>query len=92
MLKWIFGQLILSIVLILLLHYLYNYFKNSLSNTLEKDYINDSKEKYEKMYDIIKKTNNTRENTINKKDFGGSKEDETMKNELKNFINEFEPT
>ena len=56
MFTFILCQIILSVIVIVLLQYLYNYFKNSMTSPLEKNYISDTKEKYEKMYDLINKS------------------------------------
>lgn len=57
MFSFVIKRIILSVLIILCIHYLYNYFLTSLENPLEKSIISETRENYEKMFDVIKKEN-----------------------------------
>jgi len=89
MLYWIIKFTIMSIILIFLVHNLINFFKSTLTVPKIKDLINSPTHKYESMYNIIDKQIN--ENIKNKTeciDYANllPKTDNTMKNELKDFL------
>ena len=71
MLLWIIQQIIISVVLIVTIHYIYIFFKNNLTVPKTKDLVKKPTEQYQKIYSSI---NNSK------------KENKSMKNELKNFI------
>jgi hypothetical protein len=102
MLSWILQITIISIVLIFLVHYLFNFFKSTLTVPKIKDLVNTPAQKYENMFSVISKSNNsdtilsanisadTINNTANEytlTDLLPKQETKTdMKNELKNFL------
>ena len=101
MFSWVIQITIISIILIFLVHHLINFFKSTLTVPKIKDLVNTPIQKYENMYNIIKKNSNTSinmdtsinmENYINTNeeytliDLLPKKEEPTMKNELKNFL------
>ena len=57
MLSWIIQITIISIILIFLVHYLFNFFKETLTVPKIKDLVNAPNKKYENMYNIISKNN-----------------------------------
>ena len=57
MFSFVIKRIILSVLIILCIHYLYNYFLTSLENPLEKSIISETRENYEKIFDVIKKEN-----------------------------------
>ena len=59
MLSWIIQITIISIILIFLVHYLFNFFKETLTVPKIKDLVNVPNKKYENMFNIISKTNET---------------------------------
>lgn len=59
MLSWIIQITIVSIILIFLVHYLFNFFKETLTVPKIKDLVNVPNKKYENMFNIISKTNET---------------------------------
>ena len=71
MLFWIIQQTIISVVLIISVHYIYIFFKNNLTVPKTKDLVKKPIEQYKKIYSSINKP---------------KKENKSMKNELKNFI------
>ena len=71
MLLWIVQQIIISVVLIVTIHYIYIFFKNNLTVPKTKDLVKKPTEQYKKIYSSINKP---------------KKENKSMKNELKNFI------
>lgn len=98
MFSFIIKRIILSILIILCIHYLYNYFLTSLENPLEKSIISETRENYEKMFDVIKKEN-TSSNIDSISNFSQQSNSETpkknspissMKEELMEFINTLE--
>jgi hypothetical protein len=87
MLSWVIQITVISIILIFLIHHLVNFFKSTLTVPKIKDLVNTSTQKYENIYNIIKKNSNSfpREDyTLT--DLLPKKEELTMKNELKNFL------
>ena len=101
MFSWVIQITIISIILIFLVHHLINFFKSTLTVPKIKDLVNTPIQKYENMYNIIRKNSNTSinmdtsinmENYINTNeeytliDLLPKKEEPTMKNELKNFL------
>ena len=96
MFSFVIKRIILSVLIILCIHYLYNYFLTSLENPLEKSIINETRENYEKMFDVIKKENLLSGSVSN---FSQQSTSEThkknspissMKDELLEFINTLE--
>ena len=96
MFSFVIKRIILSILIILCIHYLYNYFLTSLENPLEKSIISETRENYEKMFDVIKKENPS---SISVSNFSQQSTSETpkkgspissMKDELLEFINTLE--
>jgi hypothetical protein len=63
MLSWIIQISIISIILIFLVHYLFNFFKETLTVPKIKDLVNVPNKKYENMYNIISKNNESNEPT-----------------------------
>lgn len=53
MILWILQVIITSFILIYLCHHLIAYFKSTLTTPKVKDWVEDSKKKYDKIYDII---------------------------------------
>ncbi len=91
MLSWAIQIAIMSFVLIFLVHHLINFFKSTLTVPKIKDLVNTSTQKYENMYNIIYKNNNSEILEKNKDytliDLLPTKNTEpTMKDELKNFL------
>jgi hypothetical protein len=91
MLLWIVQITIISIVLIFLVHHLINFFKSTLTVPKIKDLVNTSPQKYENMYNIIKKKSNSSTAAPNDEysliDLIPKKEEHpSMKNELKTFL------
>ena len=87
MLLWIIQWIFISLILIILLHYLYLFFKNTLTIPKVRDLVNKPTETYnEIMHTINAKQNDTVYNTssINREQL----HDNTMQDELKNFLNE----
>ena len=87
MLSWVIQITVISIILIFLVHHLINFFKSTLTVPKIKDLVNTPNKNYENMYNIINTSSNNsnKENTYNLIDLIPKKE-ETMKNELKNFL------
>ena len=94
MLIWTIQTIIVSIIFILLVHHLINFFKTNLTIPKTKDLVNTPTQKYEKMFNIISKNENTTSieeiPDYNIQDFIPSTNDvdnkDNMKNELKNFL------
>jgi hypothetical protein len=87
MLSWAIQTTVISITLIFLVHHLINFFKSTLTVPKIKDLVNAPTQKYENMYNIIKKkpdTSSNQEYTLI--DLLPKKEEPSMKNELKNFL------
>lgn len=101
MLSWIIQITIISIILIFLVHYLFNFFKETLTVPKIKDLVNVPNKKYENMYNVISKNNDSHNYTdidllpiqqynqlkenIEPK-FENPIDNNSMKNELKNFL------
>ena len=88
MLSWIIQFTIISIILIFLVHHLINFFKSTLTVPKIKDLVNTSTQKYENIYNIIKKNSHT---VPPPEDYSliellPKKEEVSMKNELKKFL------
>jgi len=93
MLYWAVQITILSIILIFLVHHLINFFKSTLTVPKIKDLVNTPNKKYENMYSIIHNStsnSNTFSNSNNEEEYNLidllPKKEESMKNELKNFL------
>lgn len=101
MLTWVIQITIISFILIFLVHHLINFFKATLTVPKIKDLVNTSTQRYENMYNIIQKKSNTfpndytlidllpkKEETMGNETIenGTTKNEKTMKNELKNFL------
>ena len=87
MLSWTIQITVISIILIFLVHHLVNFFKSTLTVPKIKDLVNTSTQKYENIYNIIKKNSSS----IQVEDYSlidllPKKEEVSMKNELKNFL------
>lgn len=96
MLSWVIQITVISIILIFLVHHLINFFKATLTVPKIKDLVNSPNQKYENIYNILKKPSKDPEYS----ESGGysdqkeytlidllPKTDEpSMKNELKNFL------
>ena len=63
MLSWIIQITVISIILIFLVHHLINFFKATLTVPKIKDLVNTSTQKYENIYNILKKNTQTSINT-----------------------------
>ena len=96
MLLWIIQITIISFILIFLVHHLLNFFKSTLTVPKIKDLVNAPTKKYDSMYKIIDKSDNTTaysfsldstpidllgENLLPHED-----DKPSMKDELKNFL------
>jgi uncharacterized protein (UPF0147 family) len=96
MLYWIIQITLISIILIFLVHHLIHFFKTTLTVPKLKDLVNSPTEKYENIFNIIKKTQNDNKvpsnisYTINDllptSNINAPVEEPSMKNELKNFL------
>jgi len=92
MLSWIIQITVISIILIFLVHHLINFFKSTLTVPKIKDLVNTPHKKYENMYNIINNNSNNsnNSNTSNTDEYNFDdlipKKEESMKNELKNFL------
>tara|TARA_B100001175_G_C19247956_1_gene513228 strand:+ start:203 stop:520 length:318 start_codon:yes stop_codon:yes gene_type:complete len=82
MLTWAIQITIISLVTIFLIHSIYRYFKETLTIPKVKDLVNKPNEKYDEIYKIISKENNSGE--INYAKSASS----DMKEELKIFLNQ----
>jgi|Laugresubdmm15sn_1035100.scaffolds.fasta_scaffold128784_2 hypothetical protein len=79
---WLLEKIVLSIVFILSIHYLLLYFQANLTIPKQKDMFYAPIKKYNKMYEIIKQRDNQQDNSS----ISCVDDKETMKNELKEFI------
>ena len=89
MLSWIIQITVISIILIFLVHHLINFFKSTLTVPKIKDLVNTPHKKYENMYNIINNnSNNSNNSNTDEYNFDDliPKKEESMKNELKNFL------
>jgi hypothetical protein len=105
MLSWVIQITVISIILIFLVHHLINFFKSTLTVPKIKDLVNTPTQKYENIYNILKKNTNTsinpayqgyseyKNNSAPEEnldytliDLLPTKEEPSMKNELKNFL------
>ena len=105
MLSWVIQITVISIILIFLVHHLINFFKSTLTVPKIKDLVNTPTQKYENIYNILKKNSNTsinpayqgyseyKNNSVPEEnldytliDLLPTKEEPSMKNELKNFL------
>jgi hypothetical protein len=98
MLSWVIQITVISIILIILVHHLINFFKATLTVPKIKDLVNTTSQKYENIYNILKKNPNTSINEEHKysdnkndKDYTlidllPQTEEPSMKNELKSFL------
>ena len=98
MLSWIVKMTIISIVLVILMHHLINFFKSTLTVPKIKDLVNRPMQKYENMYNIINNKNDnfesinkifndtTSDNEYTLIDLLPVKQENNMKDELKNFL------
>jgi hypothetical protein len=88
MLSWVIQITVISIILIFLVHHLINFFKSTLTVPKIKDLVNTSSQKYENIYNTLKKSSAS---SISLDDYSlidllPKKEEVSMKNELKNFL------
>ena len=94
MFSFVIKRIILSILIILCIHYLYNYFLTSLENPLEKSIISETRENYEKMFDVIKIENPTSVSNFSQQPTCETTKKtspiSSMKDELLEFINTLE--
>ena len=94
MLYWSIQFTIISIVLIFLVHHLINFFKSTLTVPKIKDLVNTPTQKYENMYNIIKNSKTSSNDSLNASsnneytliDLLPKTNEPTMKSELKNFL------
>ena len=95
MLSWIIQITIISTTLIFLVHYLINFFTSTLTVPKIKDLVNVPTLKYENMYNVIKRHDNNSSQSsstsqTNKEytliDLLPTKDEATMKTQLKNFL------
>lgn len=93
MLSWIIQITIISTVLIFLIHYLINFFKSTLTVPKIKDLVNSPTQKYESMYNVINQKSEaspppspSSSDSYTLIDLLPTKEEPTMKNELKDFL------
>jgi hypothetical protein len=93
MLSWIIQITIISTVLIFLVHHLINFFKSTLTVPKIKDLVNTPTQKYESMYNIINQKSESSpppspssSDSYTLIDLLPTKEEPTMKNELKDFL------
>ena len=89
MLSIIIQYSVLSIVMILLLHYLYNFFKDTLTIPKVKDLIHHPSKQYEKLFESIQKGDYEPNSSSSSLHTATENNKEDMKNELKNYLNEF---
>jgi hypothetical protein len=76
--------MIISLVLIALLHYLYHFFKNTLTIPKIRDLVVKPNESYNEIMSTIQQNAPIQRNTIPYNNI----QDNSMKDELKNFLNE----
>jgi hypothetical protein len=88
MLSWVIQITVISIILIFLVHHLINFFKSTLTVPKIKDLVNTPNKNYENMYNIINTSSNNSSNKENSYSLMDliPKREETMKDELKNFL------
>lgn len=80
MLPWIIQMSIISLILIILVDYLFTFFKTNLTIPKVKDLVNKPQQQYEKLFDTMSQNNIKQKNTI--------ADNDTMKDELKNYLKE----
>jgi hypothetical protein len=96
MLSWVIQITVISIILIFLVHHLINFFKATLTVPKIKDLVNSPNQKYENIYNILKKPSKDLEYSESA-GYSDQKEytlidllpktdEPSMKNELKNFL------
>jgi len=94
MFSFIIKRIVLSILIILCIHYLYNYFLKSLENPLEKSIISETRENYEKMFDVIKNEKSSPISNFSQQPGSETSKIQSplgsMKDELLEFINTLE--
>ena len=93
MLSWIIQITIISTVLIFLIHYLINFFKSTLTVSKINDLVNSPTQKYESKYNVINQKSDpspppspSSSDSYTLIDLLPTKEEPTMKNELKDFL------
>ena len=89
MLYWVIQITIASAILIFLVHHLITFFTSTLTVPKIKDLVNTTTQKYENMYDIIKQnaaTANDCDKDYTLIDLLPTKDESSMKNELKTFL------
>jgi hypothetical protein len=94
MLSWIIQFTIISIILIFLVHYLINFFKSTLTVPKIKDLVNAPNQKYENMYNVIRRNSAVVQETPHEPstdeytliDLLPNKEEDNMKTKLKDFL------
>ena len=94
MLSWAIQTAIMSIILIFLVHHLISFFTLTLTVPKIKDLVNTSTQKYEHMFNVISNSNSKSNTTTSSReamdytllDLLPKTEDNSMKNELKNFL------
>ena len=65
MLYWILKITVISIVLVILIHHFIHYLKSTLTVPKMKDLVNNSREKYENIYNIINNSSSNIDSNIN---------------------------
>ena len=86
--SWIIQITIISFILIFLMHHLINFFKSVLTVPKIKDLVNNPKQKYNDIYDIISSKQMVNNVNYNLEDIlpNNNNNEKSMKTELKNFI------
>ena len=79
---------IISLILIILIHYLYSFFKTTLTIPKIEDLVNKPADTYKEIYETIEKyKTNEREKIKDNHPVKVAVDNESMKDELKNFLN-----
>lgn len=87
--SWIIQITIISFILIFLMHHLINFFKSVLTVPKIKDLVNNPKQKYNDIYDIISSKQIVNDVNYSLQDIlpnNNNNNEKSMKTELKNFI------
>jgi len=79
----------ISLLLIALIHYLYSFFKDTLTIPKIKDLVNKPAKRYDEMFDILSKRQGVEQHIQSQSNIQHeSMQNESMQEELKNFLNE----
>ena len=91
MIFWTVKHVVISLVFILLIHYIYNFFKNNLTIPKVKDLVSKPQQQYNKIFDVMKNSNENQSNNNNNNNNNNVVETTTsstnMKTELKKYLN-----